>query len=93
MKREYDMERMVSIPQVTDTEIRMSFAASCVETAAKRLGCSYQEIYQRMKRVGLIQKYLKRLDPLHTQSREYVTDEVVGTLLRLEDEMEKGDGV
>lgn len=87
------MEGMAPIPQVTDTEIRMSFSASCIETAAKRLGCSYKEIYQRMKRVGLIQTYLKRLDPLHTQSREYVTNEVVSTLLRLEDKIEKGNSV
>ena len=84
------MEGMTPIPQVTDTEIRMSFAASCIEVASKRLGCPYREVYRRMKRVGLIQRYLKYLDPLHTQSREYITDEVVSALLRLEDEMEKG---
>lgn len=82
------MEGMTPIPQITDTEIRMSFSASCIESAAKRLGCSYREMYLRMKRVGLIQIYLKQLDPLHTQSRDYVTDEVVSTLLRLEDELQ-----
>jgi hypothetical protein len=51
---------------------------------AKRLGISYRESYERMKAVGLIQAYLKRLDPLHTQSREYATDEVVAALIRLE---------
>jgi hypothetical protein len=51
---------------------------------AKRLGIPYQEAYSRMKAVGLIQAYLKQLDPLHTQSREYATNEVVGALLRLE---------
>jgi hypothetical protein len=53
---------------------------------AKRLHVSYLESYQRLKAVGLIQKYLQKLDPLHTQSREYATDEVVSTLLRLEKE-------
>jgi hypothetical protein len=43
-----------------------------------------------MKAVGLIQAYLKQLDPLHTQSREYATNEVVGALLRLEREKVKG---
>jgi hypothetical protein len=58
---------------------------------AKRLGISYQESYRRLKAVGLIQTYLKQLDPLHTQSREYATNEVVETLLRLEKEKEKGN--
>jgi hypothetical protein len=58
---------------------------------AKRLGISYQESYCRLKAVGLIQTYLKQLDPLHTQSREYATNEVVETLLRLEKEKEKGN--
>ncbi|WP_455665808.1 DUF3791 domain-containing protein [Phocaeicola sp.] len=84
------MEKMISILPFTEVEIRTSFAASCIEMAAHRLGCSYQEVYKRMKRVGLIQAYLKQLDPLHTQSREYVTDEVVNTLLRLEKEIKEG---
>jgi hypothetical protein len=53
---------------------------------AKRLGIPYQEAYHRMKAVGLIHAYLKQLDPLHTQSREYATNEVVDALLRLERE-------
>lgn len=86
------MERIIPVAPFTETEIRISFAASCVEMAAHRLGRPYQEIYNRMKRVGLIQAYLRQLDPLHTQSREYVTEEVVSTLLRLEEEMEEGGG-
>jgi hypothetical protein len=74
------------IEPFTEVENCVSFASSCVEMVAKRLGISYRESYERMKAVGLIQAYLKRLDPLHTQSREYATDEVVAALLRLEKE-------
>jgi hypothetical protein len=72
------------IAPFTQEENCVSFASSCVEMVAKRLGISYLESYERMKAVGLIQAYLKKLDPLHTQSREYATDEVVAALLRLE---------
>ena len=34
------MERLL---ELTDIEIRMGFAASCVETAAKQVGCTYKE--------------------------------------------------
>ena len=40
------MERLL---ELTDIEIRMGFAASCVETAAKQVGCTYKEMYRRMK--------------------------------------------
>ena len=42
--------------EFTETESRLAFAALCVECAAKRLGCTAREMYQRMKRIGLIQQ-------------------------------------
>lgn len=78
------------IPPLTDDEIRLGFAASCIEAAAKALGCSYRDVYRRMKRVGLIQRYARQLDPVHTQSREYVTREVIETLQELEAKAEEG---
>lgn len=83
------MERLF---ELTETEIRMGFAVSCVEAAAERAGCTYREMYRRMKRVGLIQALTRRLDPLHTQSREYVTNEILETLHRLENQ-QKGDEI
>ena len=60
------MERLL---ELTDIEIRMGFAASCVETAAKQVGCTYKEMYRRMKRVGLIDKYiLRHYDTIHTET-------------------------
>ena len=62
----------------------MAFASLCVEATAKKVGVSYKEMFDRMKNVGLIQEYVKRLDPVHTQSREYITDELLRTIERLE---------
>lgn len=72
------MERLL---ELTDIEIRMGFAASCVEVVAKRAGCSYSEMYQRMKRVGLINNYIMRhYDTIHTESRENITDSILECL-------------
>lgn len=57
------------------------FAASCVEAAAKRIGCSYGEMYQRMKRVDLINKYvIPYYDTIHTESRQNITDNILECL-------------
>lgn len=62
-------------------EIRNIFASSCVEAAARKLGCSTGEMYRRMKRVGLVAGFiLPGYDVLHTQSREHVTEDVLGAL-------------
>lgn len=59
----------------------MIFASSCVESAARQRNISSSEMYLRMKRVGLIDGYiLKCYDGLHTQSRQHVTEDVLGAL-------------
>ena len=62
-------------------ESRMIFASSCVESAARQRNVSTKEMYLRMKHVGLIDGFiLKCYDGLHTQSREHVTEDVLGAL-------------
>ncbi len=57
------------------------FAASCVEAAARKVGCSTSEMYRRMKRVGLIHGFIiPGYEALHSQSREHVTEDVLGAL-------------
>lgn len=59
----------------------MIFVSSCVEAAAKKVGCSTGEMYRRMKRVGLIRGFIiPGYEALHTQSREHVTEDVLGAL-------------
>lgn len=62
-------------------EIKLAFAASCVEGAARKLGVPYIEVYERMKKVELIDNYiLKHYDTLHTESREYLSEDVIECL-------------
>lgn len=70
--------------ELSELDTRMAFASLCVEATAKQANCSFREMYERLKRVGLIQEYIKHLDPVHTQSREYVVNEILQTLERLE---------
>lgn len=65
----------------TEEELKTTFVASCIESAANAIGVSAGEMYRRMQRVGLIENYIWRCyDTLHTQSREYVTDDVLEAL-------------
>ena len=62
-------------------ELRNIFASSCIEAAARKLGCNTGQMYRRMKRVGLIHGFiLPGYEALHSQSREHVTEDVLGAL-------------
>ena len=70
----------IFIPQ-TEDERRTTFVASCIESAANALGVPASQMHRRMQRVGLIEGYIWRCyDTLHTQSREYVTADVLEAL-------------
>lgn len=63
------------------TEQMMIFVASCVESAARAENVSSAEMYKRMKRVGLIEGFIiKCYESLHSQSRQHVTEDVLGAL-------------
>lgn len=65
----------------TEEELRTIFVSSCIESAARARDCSASEVYRRMKSIGLIEDYIWEFyDVLHTQSREYVTEDVLKTL-------------
>ena len=67
--------------ELSDTEILLVFAASCVEGTAQRLGVSYREVYDWMKRVEMIGNYIiPYYDVLHTMSREHVIDDMLECL-------------
>lgn len=87
LQRMNSMERLF---ELSDIEIRMGFASSCVEATAKRTGCTYKEMYQRMKRVGLINNFIIRhYDTIHTESRENIIESVLECLENWE--KKKGD--
>ena len=65
----------------SDEELKTIFVSSCIETVANHLECSASDVYLRMQRVGFIEGYIwKYYDTLHTQSREYVLDDVLEAL-------------
>ncbi len=65
----------------SEEELKTIFVSSCVEAAAKACGCSARDMYMRMKRVNLIEDYIWEFyDVLHTQSREFVTEDILKTL-------------
>lgn len=57
-----------------ETQQTLAFAAMCVDETAKATGCSRLEMYRRLHNVGLIHGLTTKLDPLHTQSKEYVVE-------------------
>ena len=62
------------------TENRTIFAASCVESVAVALNQPATEVYQRMKRVNLIDGYIfPCYEVLHSESRENVTQDIIQT--------------
>lgn len=72
---------MENLIELSHTEVTLAFVASCIESTARRLGKSYQEVFTRMKRVGMIENYiLPCYDVLHTESREHVADNMIECL-------------
>ena len=47
------MEQLIELSQ---TEIKLAFVASCIEGTARALGKSYQEVFERMKHLSSDQK-------------------------------------
>ena len=65
---------MSNLIELSHTEIVLA----CIESTARRLGKSYMEIYERMKKVRMIDDFIiPCYDALHTQSRERVTDDMI----------------
>lgn len=69
------LEKQIRLPL---DELKLAFAASCVEGIARKTGKPYYEVYERMSKVGTIENYiLPYYDTLHTESREYVIADVM----------------
>ena len=60
---------------------KIHFAVMAIESGAKEMNIPAPQMVTRLNNVGLIHKRLIRhYDMLHTQSLEYVTDDIVETL-------------
>ena len=72
---------MMSVIEISKTQVIMTFVATCVETTARLLNTSYKEVYQRMKRVGLIERFiLPHYETLHSESRDNLAEVIVECL-------------
>ena len=79
------MDKENNMIQVPLEEIKLAFAAQCVEGTARKLGVPYIEVYNRMRKVDLINKYiLPHYDMLHAESREYLIEDVIECLTNWE---------
>lgn len=69
----------------TETYRKVHFAVMAIESGAKRLNISGSEMAQRLRKHNLIHKRLiGQYEALHTQSLDYVADDVVESLLNRE---------
>ncbi len=60
---------------------RIHFAVMAIESGARKLGVTSREMHDRLKKQNLIHtRLIGRYDLLHTQSREWVADDIVETL-------------
>lgn len=60
---------------------KIHFAIMAIESGARKMDIPAPQMVDRLNKVGLIHKRLIRhYDMLHTQSLEYVTDDIVETL-------------
>lgn len=63
------------------------FAVMAIESGAKKLGISGNEMHDRLSKQDLIHKRLiKRYEDLHTQSLTWVAEDISETLLNWEAE-------
>lgn len=72
---------MENIIEISKMQVIMSFVATCIEATARLLNTSYKEVYQRMKNVGMIERYIiPHYEVLHCESRENIAEGMVECL-------------
>lgn len=74
--------------QLNKNEIIMGFVVSCIEDVADTLGVDYLEVYRRMDTVKMIDEYIiPNYEVLHSESRKNVTEGLIDTLKRWEEDV------
>ena len=79
----------MDIPQIdfsnNEDYDHVHFAVMAIESGARKLGISGKEMHDRLQKQGLIHNRLfKFYDLLHTQSLDYVADDISETLVNWE---------
>ena len=76
------MKQVIDIPQ---QQVIMAFVATCIEATARALHVDYSEVFERMKRLGMIENYIyPYYETLHTESRENLAKDMIECMNRWE---------
>ena len=60
---------------------QIEYSVFCIENVAERLGKTGTEIFNMMKQSGLLNSYIvPSYEALHTQSKQYIVDEIISVL-------------
>ena len=63
------------------SEKEIEFSVFCIENVAQKLGKSGKELFQILNSSGLLHNYIiPSYEALHTQSKQYIVDEIVSVL-------------
>lgn len=77
-----EMEHVINTPR---QQVIMAFVATCIETTARAMGVDFSEVFERMKRLGMIEKYIyPNYETLHTESRENLAKDMIECMNRWE---------
>ena len=72
---------------ISKEQIIMAYVATCIETTARYLKTDYKNVFERMERVGMIDKYiLPNYEPLHSESRDVLAERLVECLTNWEEQ-------
>ena len=90
---EFIKRMIMELKQRTLADNQMEFAIIALEAAAKKMSISPSEMHRRLQKQDLIKKRLFRhYDLLHTQSIQWVADDLIETLTNWEAEDEEKKG-
>ena len=60
---------------------KIHFCVFCIENVARALGKTGTQMYDELEKSGLIENYiLAHFDALHTQSKEYIVNDIIEAL-------------
>lgn len=78
---------IIAMKTTNETYRKIHFAVMAIESGAKKLNISGWEMEERLQKQDLIRRRLiGQYELLHTQSLEYVADDIAETLLNWESE-------
>ena len=60
---------------------QIEYSVFCIENVAERLGKTGTEVFNMMNKSGLLNSYIiPSYEALHTQSKQYIVDEIISVL-------------